>query len=170
VRLLLCKVCTSIDEIPDYSGKDEVDPLVEAVLLKHTEKDPMGHGSATLTHTPFILRKVNEWEWATEREAIIVKLNEEAKTTGFDGWAYESHNQYLEDAMKCYRQHHRPVDSCSDYWSDSKRIGRPTPEGRAVVKDQYKLGEGDPHLCQWCPYHSQVTTERRFREGLYKDP
>lgn len=169
MRLLTCKACRSIEELPDYDGKNEVDPYVEGLIEKHTKKDPMAHGGERLHYSPFMLRTVDEIEWALHREQIIDKLNEEAKTTGFDGWAYESMNTYADDAMKCYSQHGRPKQGCRDYWSDEKRIGRPTELGKAVLKEAPKLGEGDPHLCQWCPVHTWVTTEVRFKKGMYKD-
>jgi hypothetical protein len=98
---------------------------------------------------------------------------EEGKEVGLDPWVGEAFNTFAEDALKCYSQHKRPDygagKPCIDYRSESKRIGRPTSEGKAVLRDNPKLGVSDPHLCDYCPYHSTVVTEVRHRKGMYKD-
>lgn len=141
--------------------------------MEHNKRDPMGHGGqATL---PMRLAHVDEGEWLNDRKKVIEQLNRTGMEIGFDPWpwASDSHNIFKEDASKCYNQHNRPDlgagKACIDYRSESKRIGRPTEEGRAVLKDNYKLGSGDPHLCDWCPYQSTVATEIRARKGLYKE-
>jgi hypothetical protein len=108
------------------------------------------------------------------KEEILKKINEiTIKEPGFEGWAYESINTFQEDAMKCFRQHGRPDlgagKGCPDYWSESKRIGRPTEVGKLALKENAKMGAGDPHLCQFCPYYSGVQTEMRFKKGMYKE-
>lgn len=171
MRLLYCNTCATLEEVPDSAHElqeGEVDPLVEELVRRHTERDPMGHGGAQLQTSPFRLPVVDDDEWKNDRAKIIDLLNAENKKVGFDAWVAEATNTYAEDALRCYKEHHRPAEGCIDYWSDAKRIGRPTVEGQAVVRDQYKLGESDPHLCQWCPVQSWVQTQVNFRKGLYK--
>ena len=172
MRLLHCQACKSIDEIPDYEGKEEVDPLVERVVLDHNKRDPMAHGSAATL--PMRLAHVDDGAWLNDRENVIKELNRTGMELGFDPWpwASESHNVFKEDAMKCWNQHRNPElpgKPCIDYMSESKRIGRPTAEGKAVLKENVKLGKTDPHLCQWCPYQTTVLTEMRARKGMYRD-
>jgi hypothetical protein len=109
---------------------------------------------------------VDDLEWAHAREKILKQINESNKKVGFDAWVSESHNTYLEDAMKCYNRHRRP-EHCIDFMSDSKRIGRPTAVGRLALKENRKQAAGDPHLCDWCPCKSGVQTELNKRAGLY---
>lgn len=172
MRLLFCQTCKTLEEIDDL-GYDlvegEVDPLVEALVLKHTQKDAMGHGSSHMNQSPFRLINVDDLEWATERERLIRLINTENKKVGFDGWVYESMNTFADDALKCYSAHHRPKQGCIDWWDESKRIGRPTVEGQQAVKDLPGLGDRDPHLCQYCPVASYVRTEINHRKGLYKE-
>lgn len=166
MRLLLCKCCKTLEQIEDFDGHPSEDRLLEELVRRHNERDPMAHGGeATL---PLSLMHVSEKDWFENREQIIERINEEHKATGFDGWVYEAMNTYLDDAMKCYNQHGRPKQGCIDWWADSKRIGRPTAEGRQAVKDQYKLGERDPHICSSCPVASWVMTEQNAQAGLYK--
>jgi hypothetical protein len=171
MRLLYCKTCATLEEVPELGRElksGEVDPLVEGLVLKHTARDPMGHGDSHLQASPFRLAAVEDDEWQNDRERVIKLLNSENKKVGFDAWVYEATNTYAEDALRCYSDHHRPKEGCIDYWDESKRIGRPTAEGRAVLAEEYKLGQSDPHLCQYCPVQTYVTTQVNFKQGLYK--
>lgn len=180
MRLLFCDLCKTLEEIPDYEGEMEVDPLVEDLVRRHNERDPMGHGGRDIRHSPMRIAVIEPTEhmtsdqvWAADRENILKQLNEQNKKVGFSSWAYESLNTWQEDAMTCFRRHRRPDigngKPCIDFWSDSKRIGRPTEIGKQVLKENAKLGTGDPHLCQFCPYFSGVQTEIRFKQGMYRD-
>lgn len=178
MRLLYCRTCATIPgrlppltEIPDLGyelPEGQPDPLVQHVIEEHTRMDPLGHGGSQMRDSPFRLMQVSDEEWNDDKEGVIKVLNAENKKVGFDAWVYESVNTYAEDALRCYRDHHRPAEGCIDWWDESKRIGRPTEEGRSAVADQYKLGERDPHLCQYCPVASWVQTQVNFRQGLYK--
>ena len=173
MRLLHCNVCKTVEEIPDYTGSEDVDPLVEKVVMEHNRRDPMGHGGKDLKVLPMRLAVVDDLEYAMSRDEVMKRLLEEGKKAGFDPWVGEAMNTFSEDALKCYSQHRRPDYAagkpCIDYMSAAKRIGRPTAEGQQIIKDQPKLGKTDPHLCDWCPYHSTVITEIRARKGMYKD-
>jgi hypothetical protein len=171
MRLLHCDICKSVDEIPDYSGSDEVDPLLEKVVMEHNRRDPMGHAGKHLTALPMRLATVDDMDYAYSREDVMKKLLVGSKDVGFEPWVGEAHNTFSEDALKCWNQHRCPKEGspCIDYMSDSKRIGRPTQEGRDFRKANPEIGAQDPHLCQWCPYHTVVLTEIRSRKGMYKD-
>ena len=171
MRLLYCNACKTLDEIPDYDGQEEVDPLVEVVVREHNMRDPMAHGGQRVN--PMRLAVVDDLEWQFDREKIIEQINRSNKQVGFDPWVGEAHNTFREDAHKCWVQHRQPDlgagKACIDYWDESKRIGRPTAIGRQIVKENEGLGKTDPHLCQWCPYYSGVVTEVRFKKGQYKE-
>jgi hypothetical protein len=177
MRLLCCNHCHTVDEVPDFEGNlDEtggIDPLIEAVVMKHNQRDPMAHGGRNLQFSPIRIAVVEDSAWATDKEGVLKQLQSENKKVGFDAWAYEAVNTYQEDAMTCYRRHKRPDlgagKPCIDYWSDSKRIGRPTAIGKQILKENEKLGARDPHLCQFCPYFSTVQTQARWERGMYRD-
>jgi hypothetical protein len=172
MRLLFCNACRTLEPVPEYTGGLDVDPLVEHLVMEHTQKDPMAHGGIQLSTSPFRLAKdipENRWAIPEERAKIIELVNKENKRVGFDAWVSEAIDTYADDALKCFRQHHRPPEACIDWWSDTKRIGRPTPEGKKAVKENYKLGSSDPHLCQFCPVASWVQTQINWEAGLYKE-
>ena len=170
VRLLFCTACRTLEEIADYPLNDppELDVLLEELVMRHNMRDWRAHGAgATL---PLSLMRVSEEDWSKNRAEIIKGINEQhQQSAGLEGYIVDSMNTFKEDAMLCYNRHHRPPEGCPDYWSDEKRIGRPTPEGRAVVAESYKLGKNDPHICGYCPVHTFVTTQIRFKRGMYKD-
>jgi hypothetical protein len=141
----------------------------------------MAHGGVNLPHSPLrlipILGKDNkplpDKLYLEGRDEILKKINEiTVKEPGFEGWAYAAINTFQEDAMRCFRQHGRPDlgagKGCPDFWSDAKRLGRPTEVGKLALKENEKMGVGDPHLCQFCPYFSTVQTEVRHKKGMYK--
>lgn len=180
MRLLFCNLCKTLEECPDYEGPLEIDPILEDLVRRHNERDPMGHGGRDLRASPMRVaviapteHKTSDEVWETDRENVLKQLNEENKKVGHASWAYEALNTYAEDAMKCYNRHRRPDlgngKPCIDYWSESKRIGRPSVMGRTMLKIAPKKGTSDPHLCQWCPYYSTVSTEVRWRAGMYRD-
>lgn len=66
--------------------------------------------------------------------------------------------QLRQDAGECFNKHHRPTDTCSDYRSEAKTIGR--KEGVPADQRQY--------LCYYCPFQSYVTVQIRHKKGAYK--
>lgn len=170
MRLMYCDVCKTLDEIPNYDGAMEVDPLVEEVVMKHNKRDAKRHGWGE-GKLKMRLVEVDDLQYAQNKDAVLKKLKEQGNAVGENWqWLGEAHNTFSDDAMACWNQHRQPKEGspCIDYMSDAKRIGRPTEEGKEAVRANYKLGQTDPHLCQWCPYHSTVITNIRARKGMYK--
>jgi hypothetical protein len=177
MQLLYCGVCATLEELPDKDPSAPIDRLLEALVFRHTERDPMAHGSASLVMSPFERFDAKEQEWncpdlekrKSNREDLLRQINQKAKEKGFDRWVYDSMDTYREDALRCYRSHHRPTQGCIDYRDPSKIIGHPTQVGQKTAKEMYKLSERrDPALCDFCPVNSWVEMERRHRQGLYK--
>jgi len=169
VRLVSCSLCKSVEAIPDaVANPGSSDTALETVIMTHTERDPLGHGSVDRKYAPFTVAAVPDSAWEKDQAEVLRLLKDKNTAAGFEPWVYESVHTYADDALKCYAEHHRPAQGCIDWWSDSKRIGRPTDLGKQLVRDRYKLGERDPHLCQWCPVATYVRTEINFKKGLYK--
>lgn len=166
MRLLLCRHCKSLEELPDYDGPPENDRLLEELVRHHRAIDNAAHEGNVAT-----LMKVENRDWEKNKSAILNQLKAPTKDGGFgEPWIQDSHNTYLDDALKCFRRHHRPTEGCIDYRDPSKLIGRPTKEGRKAAKQQYKAEEASGvSVCSWCPVHTWVQTQKRFQAGLYKD-
>lgn len=173
MRLLFCSTCKSVEEVPDPPAplvENEYDPLIGELVERHTVKDPMGHGGVQLKNSPFRIGAVDNEAWERDREGVLKAAQDANKKVGFDVWAYEAMNTYVEDALLCYQRHKAQGDmtlGCIDWRDDSKRLGRPTLEGRKQLKDQYKLAKRDPFLCDFCPVRSVIQTEINWRKGLY---
>ena len=172
MRLLKCDYCHTLDEVPDFQGPPEKDEVLQSILIYHNQQGTGEHliGDRLML---FALNDVNGRPITTEqynsnKEEIIKRFNAGmTRRTGLDAWVYEDRKTYAEEAMKCFNEHHRPTQTCIDWWSDAKRLSRPTTEGKAALKDSPGLGVSDPHLCQWCPVSSYVRTEVNAKKGLY---
>ena len=152
MRVLLCSVCKSAEEAPDFvlEKDQQVDPIVEGLVYRHTERDPMAHGTLKAHFSPFRLISFSDIDWRKDRARCIKLMNEENKKSGFNLWIEEAADTYAEDAMRCFSDHHRPQDGCIDWMDDSKLLGHPTSEGEKTARQMYRLAKNQPHLCQWC--------------------
>jgi hypothetical protein len=167
IRLLVCAVCGTIEELPDYAGPPESDTLLNISVEKHRFPSGDEHKGALLK-VP-----VSAWQRDDVRKQIIEKI----KGGGSKGLAevdsayYETRSTFGADALTCFKAHLRPQNGCPDYGNESKAL-RPTSTaqerkdlGLAPVE---KTGGPKIFLCQFCPVHVQVTTKARDKAGLYK--
>lgn len=167
MRLLFCTRCKTLEELPDFTPlhKEHVDPLLEELVMRHNVRDPMAHGGEETL--PLSVMVVDEKTWAENKDEIIKGIKAKHPKTADDAdFVLDSVNTFKEDAMACYNRHRRP-EQCVDYRDSSKRIGRPTEEGRRAMKGLPK--QNDPFLCDFCPCQTRVQTEINFRKGLYKE-
>jgi hypothetical protein len=152
-RLLICRDCRSIEELPDYDGPVEYDVLLENLVEAHVYPNGEKHFGNMAT--------APDAEWADPymREQIVKQIA--SKTTGMESEFYATKNTYAEDALKCYSRHHRPDQGCIDWQDSTKRIGNPSKMGWQVGPKVY--------LCDFCPVASWVATEQHHEQGLYKE-
>jgi hypothetical protein len=173
LQILYCSACKETHVIPNAGiPLDEVNPLVEELVLRHTERNPMTHGSEFLEMSPFRLCVVSDQEWYADSKACLEKAAQNNTTAGFSSadsqWMYDAKDTYSEDALKCFNEHHRPDKSCRDFMSEAKRLGRPTEIGRTALADVPKKRAQEPHLCHFCPFMSHVRTENNWKRGMYQ--
>lgn len=168
MRLLFCSHCKTCEEVPDIDGPEASDRILNALIERHAEREPMEHGGERLQFSPFRVGAFTDHDWATNPDNCLKLAAERNKADGFNAWVYEARSTYGEDALRCFSRHHRPTEGCIDYRDDSKIIGRPTQEGRSAMKDMYKLAKSDPSICDYCPVHVWVTTKIRTKQGLYQ--
>jgi hypothetical protein len=167
IRLLVCLVCETIEELPDYEGPSNFDYLLEIAVEKHKFDSGDPH-KGRLFKVP-----VKSWANAKDKEEILEQfrkggsrgLNEIDPDKNF----YETKMQFADDAMECWQRHNQPTVNCDDYESNSKRLLPNT------AKERGELGLPLPeHLegpkvyqCHFCPYHGQVVQRRRQIMGMY---
>lgn len=167
IRLLVCLVCESIEELPDYDGPTNHDYLLEISLEKH--KFPSGdEHRGRLFKVP-----VKAWSNSKDKAEILEQfrkggsagLNEIDPDKNF----YETKMQFADEAMECWVKHLQPKDNCDDYETSSKRLLPNT------AKERNELGLPKPeHLdgpkvytCHFCPYHGEVVQRKRRILGMY---
>lgn len=182
IRLLVCRKCESVDEIPDYDGPVEGDALLERVVERHQRECGVaqvgGETAEVASQQDRFLVKVDREEWNKEsvRKEILNRLS--MGYSGFEEKVYGVKNTWKSDAMECYSRHRRPQDGCIDYKDKSKRIGN-----GFLDDDEKKLREDSGlftglkrrrqqqtvFLCDFCPVKSGVQEKVFLKKGLYDD-
>jgi hypothetical protein len=164
-RLLFCMVCNSLEELPPFQGRPENDHLLAIACEKH--RFPSGEEHKGLLFTVPVMA----WQNTEARKDIIrqIKGGGSKGLDEIDSTFYESKSTFAEDAMKCWKSHNKPQDSCSDYESSNKRLlpntGKERKElGLASLKD---APGPKNYLCHFCPIHSKVVQRKRKLLGMY---
>ena len=162
IRILVCRNCKTIEELPDYDGDPATDTLLNILVSKHQK--PVEHVGLLLKF-PF-----KYWAVPKIQEEIIKQIR--GGSEGLDAFQtnfYATKNQFAEDAMSCFRDHNRPKGQCADYKSDKKLL---KPDTDAERKDAGldKAGKTGPkvYLCDFCPVKSYNMTQFNKEKGLYK--
>ena len=166
IRLLYCKDCGSIEELPDFDGPPQYDHLLEISLEKHRTPSGMEHVGS--------LFKVDIRVWAQyeARRQIIEQIKGGAsKGLGeIDEAFYDTKSTFHEDAMRCYQQHLRPKGQCPDWRSDSRVLLPNTKADRKELglTDVSQVGGPKNYLCYFCPVAVYNATRARQQQGEYK--
>jgi len=181
-RLLVCRECQTIEELPLYDGPPELehqDPVLDNVVRRHVQRhgDLRADGAALLvaSEDPCLCEEKGQvihlgtggrshgrtsvlgrhTFWEGHKDDVLKGLKE--RWTGFHPEFYATKDTYAEDALRCYKAHRRPKGTdCIDWHSDTKRLTPAEWKGREV------------YLCDFCPVASTVMTEIRHRRGAYK--
>lgn len=166
IRLLYCYNCKTIEELPDYEGRPEDDTLLEILVEKHQ--------SAGIPHTGF-LSKIGVKIWSVEsyRKEIIKNLRNRVGggLADLDPDYYTTKATFYEDAMKCYSEHMRPKEGCSDWRASNKRlVPQSTKELRKELglESAAKSASTNVYLCDFCPVKTFYVTKKRDAAGLYE--
>lgn len=161
IRLLVCRTCKTIDELPPFAGRPEDDVLLQITVDRH---GPEHIGT---------LYNVAELHWrsATLREEIRKQVTA-GGSSGLDVFGtnfYATRMQFSEDAMQCWREHLKPKGQCPDYGSEKKRLLPNTAAERkdAGMKKPKESSATKVYLCMFCPVHSYNVTQQRKASGAY---
>jgi hypothetical protein len=152
-RLLVCKTCRTIDELPS-ADEDPGDTLLTITADRHGE---LHYGR---------LWNVPKAIWMTKelKEDVVKQLS------GDDGSGlglpfYSTRMQFSEDAMKCYSLHNRPKGECFDYKSEKKKLSAGT-EGARRAEKLDKYSGPTIYLCDFCPVKSHVQNKFYQKKGI----
>jgi hypothetical protein len=153
IRLLVCRDCKTIEPLPDYTGDPEHDHLLNYLVKPHRTNGEEHIG---------MLARVETTDWndpRIQREISKKLVTEFGGETGLGSDFYNTRDTFREDAMSCFRQHHRNPD-CNDYKSDAKRLTPNTAQERKEAGLGPYHSEHDRWLCDYCPVHSMVMTKK----------
>lgn len=161
MRLLLCRHCKSLEELPDHEGRPEDDVLLQIAVERH--QNPGCQNAGQLFKFP-----VKYWMIDRARNQILEQIKA-GGSSGLDVVAqgyYATRSQFGEDAMQCWALHNRTTD-CGEYKADRKLL---KPNTVAERKDAGLGMDTAPtiYLCDFCPVKS-VKQKAAFKDkGLYK--
>jgi len=162
IRLLVCRNCKTIEELPDYNGDPATDTLLNILVSKHQKP---------VEHIGLIIKFPVKFWIVPKIQAEIVKQIK-GGSEGLDAFQtnfYATKNQFAEDAMRCYSDHNRPKTDCGDYKSDKKLLKPDTSvERKEAGLDKPGLTGPKVYLCDFCPYKSVVMGKYNTKMGLYK--
>jgi hypothetical protein len=148
-RLLACYQCGTLSKLPDFSGHPTMDmALIEVCKMhQHHEVPDDQHKGGQL----FMLDQATY-----DKIDPVTEVRKELAKNHVD--MHDMRDELKDEAMKCFNRHGRPNDSCIDFESEHKTIGR--KNGVPKAKRMY--------LCHFCPFtHGVVVPHNRWRKGQY---
>ena len=158
VRLVVCPVCKSIEEIPDFEGPIQYDTLLDVTASRHEYAYEKPHPGLRMFNI-----EAAHWNDSNKRKQIIDELKKEV-SDGLGDEFYAVKETFKEDAQKCWKAHNR-TKNCADFKSDSKRI---QPATNAERKN---LGlapmQSNRFVCEFCPMQSIMMQRMRAGRGDY---
>lgn len=161
IRLLVCRTCTTIEELPDYAGNPSDDVLLNISVERHQRPEP---------HTGLLLKfPLKYWAVPKIKQEIIGQIQQGSQGLDVFGTRfYETKMTFSEDAMTCYGQHNRPKGQCPDYKSDKKLL-KPGTDKERKDAGLSKSGQKGPkvYLCDFCPVKSYNMKKHNQQSGLY---
>ena len=162
IRVLVCRNCKTIEELPDYDGDPATDTLLNILVSKHQK--PVEHIGLLLKFP------LKYWAVPKIQDEIVKQIR--GGSEGLDAFQtkfYETKNQFAEDAMTCYSDHMRPKGQCPDYKSDKKLL-KPDTDAERKEAGLEKVGKSGPkvYLCDFCPVKSFNMLKSNTEKGLYK--
>ena len=172
LRILVCHTCKAMVPIPDVPGGRGDDEMLMGRVMEH--QFPPVHEGREVHARPheMILCRIPEalWNSTNLRAQVVAEIQKHVGGAGQGeglGELYDVKNNFMEDAMACWRFKHGRTSNCDDYMSDSMAI---LADSKGERRD---LGL-DPttrpkiKLCQFCPVHSVVQQRKNAKRGVDK--
>jgi hypothetical protein len=171
LRILVCHTCKAMVPIPDVPGGRGDDEMLMARVMEH-QFPPVHHGNEVQSRPhEMILCRLPEalWNNASLRANVVKEIQAHVGGAGDGeglGELYDVRNNFMEDAMACWRFEHGRTTNCGDYMSDKKKILSDSAADRRELGLNPKT-RASVKLCQFCPYHSVVVQRARKAKGAY---
>lgn len=159
-RLLVCRTCSTIEELPG-ADEDPGDTLLTIAAERHSD-----------THYG-VLWNVPKGIWMAPKmkEAVIEQIHGKIGS-GLDSFGtkfYETKSQFSEDAMTCFSLHNRPAGQCYDYKTEKKWLSPKTEQERRAAGLPVEARGPKIYLCDFCPVKSFNMKKHNEATGAYKD-
>ena len=167
MRLLVCRKCKSIDEVPEYEGPEggensaEYDHTLRFFIDQHLEKG-CKKDNWIMYNLP-----TKYWVIPKVKESIEKQIGEGAQ--GLDVFGtnfYATKANFTSDAMSCWIAHKQTKD-CGDYKTDAKLLKPDTDKERKEAGLEKAGGGPKVYLCDYCPVKSIVQEKAYKKKGLY---
>jgi hypothetical protein len=166
IRLLYCYNCKTIEELPDFEGHPDDDVTLQILVEKHE--------SAGIPHNGFLSKiGVKLYSRPEVKKQVIENLRNKVGggLADIDPDYYTTKATFYDDAMKCYSEHLRPKEGCTDWRAKNKRlVPKNTAELRkeAGLMSAAKSAGTNVFLCDFCPVKTHYSTQQRKAAGLYE--
>jgi hypothetical protein len=167
VRILVCHVCQSVEELPDYDGPVQHDQLLDYKVAPHSFPSGTPH-KGLLVRVP-----ASSWKSREFKDAFIDQIEGMVGPgygDGVPGLQYDLKSNFSEDAFKCWKEHLRPdiEHSCGDYQAKNKALYADTKAERKEAGMDISLSARPKHfLCDYCPYQSVIDQKKRAAAKMY---
>jgi hypothetical protein len=164
VRILVCHVCQSVEELPDWDGPVEHDQILDYKTEPHTFPSGTPH-KGILVRVP-----TKSWESQEFKDSFIDQIEQMVGPgygDGVPGLQYDLKSNFKQDAMKCWKEHKRTTD-CGDYQSKNKALYADTKAERREAGMDISLSARPKHfLCDYCPVQSIIDQKKRAAAHMY---
>lgn len=162
IRLLICNVCNTIEELEDFDGPPELDTLLDNLASRHAFPSGERH-VGNLVSVP-----LDYWGKKEVRREIIRQIREgSGGISELDSRFYETRDTFKDDALTCWKRHNRTTN-CGDYRHPSKRLIPDTENDwrNAGISRPKSNPALDRYLCDFCPYHRVVVEIEKKKRGI----
>lgn len=172
LRILVCHTCKAMVPIPDVEGGRGDDELLMGRVMEH-QFPPIHQGNEVQSRPhEMILCRLPEalWNNTSIRSQVVAEIQKHVGGAGDGeglGELYDVKNNFMEDAMECWRKGHGRTSNCGDYMSDKMLILADSKSERRELGLDVR-NRATIKLCQFCPVHSVVMQRKRAQRGAYK--
>ena len=170
LRILVCHTCKAMVPIPDVPGRGDDELLMARVMEHQFPPVHVGNDIQSRPHEMILCRLPESlWNNTSLRPQVVKEIQAHVGGAGDGeglGELYDVKNNFMEDAMACWRFKHGRTSNCEDYMSDKMKLLADTRADRRELGLDPKT-RASQKLCSYCPVHSVVSQRRNKAKGFY---